>query len=268
MAHVIVFPDHAESRRAFSFLQGSSFVIQTLEAPEFCRGLVAPALFVTSRVNELVNTLEEQGIQTSGDIEFHPFRREIPQASAPDPIWLELTGGIRLSHVRNSLTDAHRLRFDVRFEKSIAPLIPVMARLIRGGTFRPEAPVLTFEEQYRLIVITGSSVVVSRCDDLLDFWIILRTAVDLLAQAWDLRSSLDPETKPRRGIGAMEVFRRLPASDCGQCGSRSCMEFATALTTGKAKLTSCRPLFHAEESVRRESLVWFLRVIGLLEGPV
>jgi ArsR family metal-binding transcriptional regulator len=142
-----------------------------------------------------------------------------------------------------------------------------MARLIRGGAYRPDPPVLAIEEEHRLVAISPKEIVISRAKDLMDMWIILRTTVELFITAWEHRSSLEPEREPRIGIGAIEVFKRLPATNCGMCNNYSCMEFAAGLIAGRCRIEQCTPLYNGGDSRYLESLNWLMRAIGLAPGP-
>jgi len=138
-----------------------------------------------------------------------------------------------------------------------------MARLIRGGAYRFDVPVFAFEEDHRLLAVSSERMVICRADDLLDAWIMLRSLVDLVISAWDLRSRIEPEKQRRQGIGAMEIFKRLPSTDCGRCGKQNCMEFATGLFTGKFRIDQCPSLMEEAWRERLESVQWLMRAIGL-----
>jgi ArsR family metal-binding transcriptional regulator len=146
--------------------------------------------------------------------------------------------------------------------KGLDALIPVMARLISGGAFNPAAPSLAIEEGHRLIVISGRKIVLSRVDDLLDAWIILRTTVDFITLANERYKEIKPETRTRRGLGASEIYKRLPADDCGQCGREGCMEFATELLMGRLTIDDCPPLKNDEMERNLKSLKWLMEALG------
>jgi len=41
------------------------------------------------------------------------------------------------------------------------------------------------------------------------------------------------------GISPIEIFKKLPKTNCGDCGVHTCMAFAVMLTQGKAELSAC-----------------------------
>jgi ArsR family metal-binding transcriptional regulator len=263
MAYVIIFPDQAAFENSLKFIELPGTTAAVVQPPEFCLGLVAPTIVVTGGPKSLVEELELSGVTISGVIPYHPFSREIPKASRPAKKWTQVLGNLTVSIVRPSLTDPIRLRVEVIPEKSLAAMIPLMARLIRGGSYRFEIPVLAFEEEHRLLAISSDRVVICRADDLLDAWTMLRSFVDLAISAWDLRSKIEPERERRQGIGAIEIFKRLPSTDCGLCGQLNCMEFSMGLFIGKFRIDQCPPLMEERWRARQESVRWLMQVIGL-----
>ncbi|MGB6064873.1 MAG: (Fe-S)-binding protein [Desulfomonilaceae bacterium] len=266
MAKVIIFPDQASFENSRKYIDSMGVTALVVQPPRFCLGLVAPTVIDSGGPKSLADELRQADVAVSGVIPYRPAAKEILKASPPNSKWTEALGTLAVSTVRPSLTDPLKLRVEVIPGKSLALLIPLMARLIRGGSYRFDVPVLAFEEEHRLLVISPERFVICRADDLLDAWIMLRSFVDLVISAWDSRSNLGPEKQRRQGIGAIEIFKRLPSTDCKRCGKQNCMEFATGLFTGKFGIEQCAPIIEEEWRPRLESLQWLMQVIGLNGG--
>ncbi len=269
MANILVFGSQESFDWALEIIRETGAYVDTLEVPEFCRGLAIPAIVVSGDVRVVAGELKAAGVACSGVLPFLQFRKEIPQAPPPDERWTEIFGNLRLDVLSPSFTAPSKFRVEIVFQRDLAGLIPILARLIRGGSFRPDVPVLAFEEEHRLLVVSPRKLVVCRADDLLDIWIMLRCAVELVAAGWARRAAIEPERQPRQGIGAIEIFKRLPGTDCKQCGLSSCMEFAVSLLVGRRRIGQCAPLEHHGARRHRESLVWLLETIGAVPctGP-
>lgn len=248
--------------RALRVLPASDVAWELLEVPSFCQGLLVPVIVTTSSIGETMEALKRNEVQVSGILPLLPFKKAVPQASPPDPRWPDILGCLRLTSVRPSVSDSMRLRVEIAPAQDLSSLIPILARLIRGGAYRPDRPCLAFEEDHRLIAYEPDRMVFSRVDDLLEVWIILRTAVDLICLAWERRNSVAPDRESRQGIGPVEIFKRLPGTNCGMCLKRGCMEFATDLFTGRCGPDECPPLSQEAEYPRRESLLWLMEIIG------
>ncbi len=265
MARILLFPDESDFNYAVPKLEAALEDIEVLAPPAFCEGLVSPCVLIPHWKKTDSDLLQLQEIQYVGNIDHKEFGREIPAVGPPDPRVFAALGWMRLKYAGASVSDPHRYRFEFTCAKDLRALIPVMARLISGGAFSPDTPALAIEEGHRLIVVNGRRITISRVDDLLDMWIMVRTTVDFITLANERYQELKPETKPRRGLGASEIYKRLPATDCGQCGKEGCMDFATELLMGRVSLDDCAPLNSEEMARNRESLEWIAGLLGTSE---
>jgi ArsR family metal-binding transcriptional regulator len=262
MANVVIFPNQTAFELGARLAGIERCGVEAVAPPEFCRGLIPPCIAISGGSQAFQNALRDHRVPIAGMLELKRFTKDIPEGAPPDGRWKEIVGDLLLSRVRPSLTDSLRLRVELISAKDLAPIIPIMARLIRGGAYHPEGPILAFEEEHRLICLSSNRMVFSRVDDLLDMWIMVRCMIDLIIAAWDRRFSLRPETSPRLGIGAIEIYKRLPATNCARCDNPNCMEFAMGLLTGRCKVDQCLPLEEGDPRYRA-SLLWLMGAIGL-----
>ena len=263
MAHVILFPDELAQKQAWGVFLACGCMGELVDAPGFCREFLPRFILLTAGFDRFIAAVKDQQIQLAGIVRYRPPCVECPEASAPDPQWKTIFGHIRAESVSPSITDQGKLRITISVENDLGFVIPFAARLIRGASYRPDVPILAFEEDHRLIVISPHEIVISRADDLMDFWIMLRTTVDFICEAHRYRFTVQPETAPRLGIGATEIFRRLPGTDCGRCGSQSCMEFAGGLMIGKRVVADCEALFEESDPRYLASINWLLHVLAI-----
>jgi len=263
MAKFLIFPDAEALERALLVCPSSEVHVEPLEVPSFCTGIAPPSLLVTGNVSAFLSELHRKEVPLAGVIAYSPFKKDFAKAPAPNPRWKDIIGGLRVTSVRRSASDSLKLRIDAVPLNPIGDLMPVMARMIRGGAYQPSRRILAFEEDQRLVVLTADFVTICRAEDLLDTWIMLRTVVEFICTAWEGRLTVEPDLRPRWGLGVNEIFRRLSGSDCGVCGDASCMEFALGIFTGRRRLRDCSPLFEEVNRASLESLQWVLDMIGL-----
>lgn len=224
---------------------------------------MAPSVLVTGMKAFPRDELAAAGVSLSGILPYSQFKKQIPQADPPDPAWREAVGDLCITSIGPSVSDAVRFRAEVKPKRNLGELIPLIARLIRGGSYQPHLPALAFEEEHRLLVISPDRLVFSRTNDLLDFWIMLRSMIDLIFAAWERRSVLKPDKEPRQGVGAIEIFKRLPGTNCGGCGNANCMEFATRLFMKRGKVGECPVIAEPKWARNSESLKWLMSTIGV-----
>ncbi len=263
MAHLLFFSRQEDFEAALNVLSTSQRYLEVIKAPRFCAGLALPAILLSGHKNELYAELKRKKVAFCGLVQhLHRTKRQL-DGGPPRSIWKEILGGLTLESVRDSVSDPTRLHIELQTQQNFGAIIPLMAALIRGGAYNPQEPSLAIEEGHRLIAFSPASIVISRSDDVYDFWFQLRCSVELICEAFEKNRFIDPVQEPRQGIGAIEIFRRLPATNCGKCGFATCMEFAVALFTQKAILDLCTPLLDHDMHPRRQSLLWVLQVLGL-----
>ena len=71
---------------------------------------------------------------------------------------------------------------------------------------------------------------------------------------------IDQHKKSIREISPIDVYKRLPKTNCQECHESNCMAFATRLVNGELVLADCPPLFTVEYQASRYDL-------GLLLAP-
>lgn len=61
-----------------------------------------------------------------------------------------------------------------------------------------------------------------------------------------------------KDIGPMDVYRLLPGDNCGDCGTKTCMGFATDLLERRKEVDDCPPMTEPEREKEREELIELL----------
>lgn len=61
-----------------------------------------------------------------------------------------------------------------------------------------------------------------------------------------------------KDLGPMDVYRLLPGDNCGECGTKTCMGFATELIERRADVVDCPPMTEPKNESQKEELVELL----------
>ena len=81
-------------------------------------------------------------------------------------------------------------------------------------------------------------------------------AVELLDRAGLPYRVVRPDPAYRLvGAPAIEIFRRLPGTNCGCCGEQSCLAFAVKVHGAEAPVYRCRPVFAGEAAHLKDALL-------------
>lgn len=61
-----------------------------------------------------------------------------------------------------------------------------------------------------------------------------------------------------KDVGPMDIYRLLPGDNCGECGTKTCMGFATELIERRGEVDDCPPMLEPEREEDRKELVELL----------
>jgi ArsR family metal-binding transcriptional regulator len=65
---------------------------------------------------------------------------------------------------------------------------------------------------------------------------------------------------------ALEIFKRLPRTNCRACGELTCLAFAVKLWSGGGQLSQCRPVFAGDFAHLRPALLEICRGLGVIDS--
>lgn len=83
-----------------------------------------------------------------------------------------------------------------------------------------------------------------------------------------ITGALEPSFETRKRPPALEVFKRLPGTNCGLCEEITCMAFALRLWAGEVGVRQCTPVFLPEHEARRAALLEICSGLGISnDGP-
>jgi len=79
---------------------------------------------------------------------------------------------------------------------------------------------------------------------------------------WSRRDQIEPSNRMRQKPPALEIYKRLPGTNCRECGEKTCMAFALRLWSGEVTPSQCKPTFEGEFVHRREALLEICAGLG------
>ncbi len=148
--------------------------------------------------------------------------------------------------------DKHRACYKVMIpaEEDLSPLLPYLNAAARVIYYDPEEPVLTFQLQGYRVVVRPHEVGASLVGDLDEGRKVRDLVASFLEDIWARRHEITPKHEPRQRPPAIEIYKRLPQTNCGLCGEPTCLAFAVKLSVAEVELERCSPLkepTHAEK---------------------
>ena len=126
-------------------------------------------------------------------------------------------------------------------------------------------PVFTFMDGHRMVSLFRDRVGIAKADDIVDAWACLERVRVLANDVWERRRDIEPSFEARRRPAALEVFKRLPGTNCGECGEATCMAFAWAVWRGDAEPRRCLPVFEGERDDLADALLAICAGLGIAD---
>ena len=129
-----------------------------------------------------------------------------------------------------------------RFTADIREVLPYLNATLEGAVYIPGAPALTWKNDGHHIVFHPDRIGVSNVEDRAAAEREVEQLVLLANRTWERRAEMEPAHEPQRRPGMLDVFKRLPRSNCGVCGEVSCYVFANKVAAGAVTLAACPEL--------------------------
>jgi ArsR family metal-binding transcriptional regulator len=146
-------------------------------------------------------------------------------------------------------------------DQDVGEALPYLNSALGGFEYLEDPPSVTFKAQGKLIAIHSRKIAVNALKDEAE----ARKIVDWLKReindAWQNRERIVPsfEGAPRPQV--LEILKRLPRTNCRDCGEPTCMVFAARLAEGAKGIAACPPL----DDAQRQELERYLGPFRLLD---
>jgi ArsR family metal-binding transcriptional regulator len=235
------FPAREELNRAVTVLETIGAAYERIE-PSPVLSLVALPALVMSR--EVRGCLEEKAptIIFSGWVDYRPSRTVMPDSAQPE----EAGGCFRRAAIMvlgPCVADETKIRLIAHIEGDLGPVLPYLNTVMPRASYTPAAETLTYMEGYRMIALYRQRITIAKADDIVDAWRTLEDIRQLAEQTWRDRNAIEPSFEIRRKPPAIEIYKRLPRTNCRLCGEPACMAFAVRVWLGEIPVSRCLPVF-------------------------
>ncbi len=140
----------------------------------------------------------------------------------------------------------------VEIREDLSKLMPFLNAEANVLLYEPdEDPVMIFKlENYR-VALRRHELSIGPVSDRLAGRESLSKVIGFLNEIWHGRHDMEPNFEPRRRPPALEIFKLLPGTNCGECGEAACMAFAVKIALGRLAPSLCPQLQKDLASMRR-----------------
>jgi ArsR family metal-binding transcriptional regulator len=196
----------------------------------------------------------DQRFACSGWVEYRGMAPAVPLE--PPPAYAEdVFGSAAVMVLAPCVADLSRIRITAHLSGDLSRVFPYLNTEMREGSFTPGGPTFTFMDKYRMVCLYSRRVTMAKADDIVDAWAVLERIRRRANDVWARRDTIGPSYERRERPPALEIYKRLPGTNCKECGELTCLAFAAQLWQGQTTMSRCRPVFAGTHTRLRQALV-------------
>jgi len=124
-------------------------------------------------------------------------------------------------------------------DQDVSEALPYLNTVLGGFEYFRDPPAVTFRVHGKLVTVHGRRIAVNALENEAEAERILRWMQREINEAWEKRDRIPPSYEGRTKPKVLEVLKRLPKSNCGQCGQPTCMVFAVLVPEGVKTADEC-----------------------------
>jgi len=261
MAVITTFPNRDEFRRAQSRLDGRALAYEVVSPDPGYARVGAPALVAEAEARAaLADGSGEPGI-CAGFVDYRPAGIRVP-AEPPRGFEEDVFGKAAVVVLAPCVADATKIRLIAHTSRDMSQAFPYLNAEMREASYNAKGPTFTFMDGCRLISMYPQRIAIARADDLVDGWRTLEMIRCRANDAWARRAEIEPCYEMREKPPALEIFKRLPKTNCRACGEATCLAFAVRVWMGELPASKCTPVFHGEFGHLKDALAEICMGLG------
>ena len=261
MKMLTTFPRPEESGRARDSLNRIGLSYETVSPdPGYARvGVPALAMDAEARV---ALAKEAGDIVCSGWVDYRPAEIIVTEDVPPD-FEEDVFGRASVMVLAPCVADETKIRLIAHISGDLTEVFPYVNAEIETASYNQNGPTFTFMEKYRMISLRPRRITVAKADEIVDAWRVLEMIRRRVNEVWAKRAQIEPCYQMRERPPVLEIFKRLPRTNCGQCGERTCLAFAARVRAGERSIRECAPVFEGEYRDLREALTEIVQAVGV-----
>ena len=263
---ITTFPLRSELTKARERLRALGLEHEVID-PEPGYGRVgAPCLVLDAAARRRLAEADADDFLCSGWVEHRPRGHQVP-STPPESFAEDPFGTASIVVLAPCVADETRIRLTAHLSGDLTAVFPYLNATMIEGSYTSEPPSFAFCEQHRMVGLFARRITVAKADDVVDGWRVLEAIRCRAGRLWARRAELAPCHERRQRPPALEIFRRLPRTNCRACGEATCFAFAGRLWRGEASPTLCAPVFQGQYGHLRDALCDICAALGVAAAP-
>lgn len=163
-------------------------------------------------------------VYSSGWVEYRPSAVNVPTES-PQIFQQDIFGTASIMVLSPCIADETKIRLVAHISGDLTEVFPYMNTEMKGACYNQNGPMLTFMEGHRLITLYPRRIAIGKADEIVDAWRALEKIRCLANDTYSRRTSITQLYTMRQKPAALDIYKRLPHTNCRECGQKTCMAF-------------------------------------------
>jgi len=257
---VTTFAAQAEFEKAKARLAGLGLAYEEVSPEPAYARVGLPALVTDARSRMALAASGPDGFISAGWVDYHAARMAVP---APPPGFEEdVFGEAAIVVLAPCVADPTKIRLIAHTSRDMSQAFPYMNAEMREACYNAKGPTFTFMDGYRMISMYPQRIAVAKADEIVDGWRTLEMIRCRINEVWAQRAQIEPCFEMRERPPALEIFKRLPKTNCRACGEATCLAFAVRVQMGELPVSKCTPVFQGEFGYLKDALVEICMGLG------
>jgi ArsR family metal-binding transcriptional regulator len=262
---IATFPGRSEFGKAKSSLDALSLPHEVVSPDPGFSLVGAPAVVMDSGVRMQLTGRGSDGFVASGWVDYRPARLPVP-GELPRTFEEDVFGRAAVMVLAPCVADAAKIRIIAHISGDLAGVFPYLNAEMREACYNVHGPTFTFMDGYRMVSVYPRRIAVAKADEIVDAWRVLEALRRRANEVWAHRAEIEPSCEMRERPPALEIFKRLPRTNCRACGEATCLAFAVKVWTGLASPSECIPVFGGGQARLREALIEICSGLGVMDS--
>jgi ArsR family metal-binding transcriptional regulator len=222
---LIVYPQDRYAFQAIERFEALGLPFEPVHPPRHLRDVASPAVKIArSLFGEAQELSKKEAMLHIGIVDWRPPTQDADRierlGQGSDPFFLNT---LQITFTARCMADETKLRFISQFDRDISQVMPYLNARVKGAMYTPAIPTLGFPLGYRMITLYGTRLAVGKTDEIVDTWRTMAWVKDLVNETWMKRETIEPCTEQRQKPQPLEIFKRLPRTNCRECGEQTCL---------------------------------------------
>lgn len=141
---------------------------------------------------------------------------------------------------------------------NISEVLPYLNAVIEGCTYFPDAGILRFTKDGKVINLYSDRIAVAKLKDRQEAEQVIESLKEFINDTYRRRSEIKPSYEGATELKVRDIYNLLPGTDCKQCGLPTCFAFAAKLIKKQIDIEKCLPIHTDQYTVQKARLLELL----------